>query len=624
MSEPLPPLYQMLEDAVLELLEDKLALDDLTYYAYESDRKVETPCIIVSADSVGQDPPHSPIYAFDVAVMLRASEDEMTRETFGGIYSAITAILEDSVALAAALTSGRLYVYGCDYDEDAESELEGSSIERVFPFRCLATCVASNLSAVADVTPGDGDEMPADNDVMGTYYADPAGVSGNAGTSASPWDLVSALDGTQTIPSGSTLVLKDGTYNNLSGTYLRNWDIALDTVTVQPATIRGAVVQGGWTLLATSNAVTIKGIEFSNPDAVPGGEPTASGTPTPSPKPTAWDEWGGVGVTVEGGAGHIIANCVIHDGIQGIICQQGPTGNTKIYGNIVYDNGWLATDRGHGHGIYIQSTAPATKTLKHNFFTTRDGRANSGQVPLHAYGTNARLDNISMTYNGMKGGMVGYSENVEITNMTFTNNVTIAIRADLGYNGLQIGKTGNADNLVNFSNNTMLNIRKNVENRGITNLTQAGNRVFAINPTVYAWTGLESGETEGTYTDLTTAGGTDEAHVWINEYDATRAHVVILDLDKDNAVTVDLSSLLATNDTYEIYHYRNFENGATPDQTGTYTGPVAISLVESVGTDRGDFFVVIATAAAVLYDYYRPGDIDSYLRPGGVDTYKHA
>ena len=36
-----------------------------------------------------------------------------------------------------------------------------------------------------------------------------------------------------------------------------------------------------------------------------------------------------------------------------------------VYGNIVYNNGWWAPDRGHGHNFYVQNSQ-GTKVYKDN------------------------------------------------------------------------------------------------------------------------------------------------------------------------------------------------------------------------------------------------------------------
>ena len=50
-----------------------------------------------------------------------------------------------------------------------------------------------------------------------------------------------------------------------------------------------------------------------------------------------------------------LINCIIHHGtVSGIGFWAGMSGESEVYGNIVYDNGYTGPDRGHGHSIYTQ------------------------------------------------------------------------------------------------------------------------------------------------------------------------------------------------------------------------------------------------------------------------------
>src|SRR5262245_59727461 len=78
------------------------------------------------------------------------------------------------------------------------------------------------------------------------YYAAPNGVPSNAGTSASPWDLQTALSGS--IPAGSTVYLKGGTYK---GNFISN----LHGDPANPITVRSA--PGEWAVLDSHRPITL-------------------------------------------------------------------------------------------------------------------------------------------------------------------------------------------------------------------------------------------------------------------------------------------------------------------------------------------------------------------------------
>ena len=60
------------------------------------------------------------------------------------------------------------------------------------------------------------------------------------------------------------------------------------------------------------------------------------------------------GVTMFNGTNNKLINLVVHDSGDGIADNDGGS-NNEIYGNLIYHNGWLAPDRGHGQGIYAQN-----------------------------------------------------------------------------------------------------------------------------------------------------------------------------------------------------------------------------------------------------------------------------
>src|SRR5438309_1818301 len=74
-------------------------------------------------------------------------------------------------------------------------------------------------------------------------------------------------------------------------------------------------------------------------------------------------------------------------------------GDTEIYGCIIYDNGWPATDRGHGHAIYTQNKDGIT-TISDCIMTGGHG------YTMHAYGSSrAYVDNFRLLQNiAYKGG----------------------------------------------------------------------------------------------------------------------------------------------------------------------------------------------------------------------------
>jgi hypothetical protein len=151
-------LYQLLEDAILERLEERVeGYTDLKFYAHEEGIKIEMPCIIVQAVATGEDPPNSPIYGFDVTVTLRAEvagEKGLNRADLGELYGFLEDALNDSAALKTALTSGRLKVYGVSYETEDESELDGAAVDRTWSMH--VHCTKYTTATTAGVLVGVG------------------------------------------------------------------------------------------------------------------------------------------------------------------------------------------------------------------------------------------------------------------------------------------------------------------------------------------------------------------------------------------------------------------------------------------------------------------------------------
>jgi hypothetical protein len=73
----------------------------------------------------------------------------------------------------------------------------------------------------------------------------------------------------------------------------------------------------------------------------PGSHPKSYGRP-----------WGGLHVHAGRGCKYI--HLIIHDNAQGVSFWRGAI-DSELYGCIIYDNGWDAPDRGHGHAVYTQN-----------------------------------------------------------------------------------------------------------------------------------------------------------------------------------------------------------------------------------------------------------------------------
>jgi len=184
------------------------------------------------------------------------------------------------------------------------------------------------------------------------FYVAPDGKPDNEGTRASPWDIASALGGQKKIPPGATIYLAGGTYRRRPEALFR---VTLTGTPEQPIHIRPlpgqrATIDGGLLVVGTSY-VWFWDLEItvSEPNPV---DPVRQGShPAGFRRP-----WGGVhsGNAAFDFKGCKFINLVVHHCRQGFSLWVGAT-DSEVYGCIIYDNGWWATDRGHGHAIYTQN-----------------------------------------------------------------------------------------------------------------------------------------------------------------------------------------------------------------------------------------------------------------------------
>jgi hypothetical protein len=209
--------------------------------------------------------------------------------------------------------------------------------------------------------------------VKGEFYVSPAGTQAGDGSLERPWDLATALTQTRLVGPGSVIWLRGGTYTGVFTSKLAGSPLLPITVQqyrneraiIDSAGKRGDVltVRGEWTIY--------RDFEVTNSD--PRRVVESSGS-------RAVKEWRGDGVTVVGP--HIkLINLVVHDNADGIGFWTSAI-DSEVYGCVIYNNGWVGPDRGHGHAIYAQNLE-GTKRIADVIAFNNFGRG------IEAYGTNA-------------------------------------------------------------------------------------------------------------------------------------------------------------------------------------------------------------------------------------------
>jgi hypothetical protein len=210
----------------------------------------------------------------------------------------------------------------------------------------------------------------------GEWYVSPDGKAANPGTKEAPWDIASALDGSQKVAAGGTVYLLEGTYRRRPQELFEVRLVGGEGNPIQIRPLAGVRVKidGGLSVQNPSAYVWVRDLEIFVSEPLPEKPVSAGSSPEDLKRP-----WGGV--NMQGGVNCKYINLIIHNCNQGISCWKDALG-AEIYGCIIYDNGWIGTDRGHGHCIYTQNDQ-GVKVISNCIMSCRY----DGTYTLHAYGS---------------------------------------------------------------------------------------------------------------------------------------------------------------------------------------------------------------------------------------------
>lgn len=383
----------------------------------------------------------------------------------------------------------------------------------------------------------------------GEWYVAPNGAADGSGTRQSPWDVESALLGRAEVKPGDTIYLRAGTYRRRPK---EQFEVKLagaegKPIHVKPAPGERVTIDGGLLVLDPSQHLWIWGLEILVSEPQPE-KPVGPGShPEDFKRP-----WGGL--NVQAGKHNKYIHLVIHDCRQGVSWWAGDT-DGELYGCIIYDNGWPATDRGHGHAIYTQNK-DGTKTISDNIMT------GGHSYTLHAYGSErAYVDNYliqgNICYDSPdRAFLIGGGR--PSRNIRVFDNVLYGVNMQLGYDAPHNEDCQVKRNLLINAELRTKNYRRAdvADNRVIKSADPGRGHAVVLRPSAY---------------------------------DPDRANLAVYDEQASGGVDVAMEKFLKPGDSFRLMDPRNFFG--KPVLEGKYTAePVRVPL-------SGEFaaFVVLRT-----------------------------
>ena len=256
---------------------------------------------------------------------------------------------------------------------------------------------------VAKLYPAAAQDMWSENVTLDSnpneYYVSVDGSSRNTGSIDSPWDLLSVANGDHIIPGNSIVWLKPGEYKHPDTTQdvFKSFNFRLSgevnaPIHIRPmpqelgstarATIDGGIkVYGSWLWIWELEQASLEDwrprnyffqtdsyevIEYQTDYMFTNGlydinDNIANGIGDAKGKLSNRRD----AMHVLEGTNSKFLNMTIHGIYSGIGFWANPK-YSEFYGNLVYDNGWIGTDRSHGPGLYIQNGSETERIASEN------------------------------------------------------------------------------------------------------------------------------------------------------------------------------------------------------------------------------------------------------------------
>ena len=445
------------------------------------------------------------------------------------------------------------------------------------------------------------------------FYVSPKGTPRGKGSLQMPWDLQTALNQPRGIDPGDTIWLRGGVYRGAFVSYLTGTATAPIVLRQYPG--EEALLDRSGSDPTAQPALTVKGswgwywgFEITN---------SYENRSPASPFSGAVRPWRGDGIDVNAPDNRFI-NLVIHDCGSGIYDKQD---RTEIYGCLLYFNG----NNHFEHGLYI-GNASGTKRVADNIIFDQAGfgihcfsaSPSSAQQGLALEG-NAIFNSGTLWAGGntVADVIVGGVTGVAAARIVLESNFLYASIGDgaRGNGGVRMGYADRTNADLRLTNNFIVS-REPLRVHWWQNVACTQNVIYSARRVIeiktpddfrrdhYQWdnnsyytlssiaarfsfdgaesTGLPSWKQLTGFDGRSSLNATarlSKGQVFIrpNRYEKKRASIVIFNWMHLPSITVDLSSVLAAGDLYEIRDVQNYV--AAPVTGGVFRGdPVSVPM----------------------------------------------
>jgi hypothetical protein len=407
------------------------------------------------------------------------------------------------------------------------------------------------------------------------HYASPTGTNTGDGSFARPWDLATALAGGGgegiRVQPGDTVWLRDGVYRGVFRSTLRGTEGAPVVVRAYPG--ERPRIDGAGSTASTLNVrgdySVFWGLELTNSDSVRTAT-TASHDARPD-------------VIVNNASHTKYVNLIVHDGGTALYTEPRFV-DVEIAGCIIYNNGWQGPDRGHGHGLYLKSlTGPLVARdnvvfNQYGYGVHAYSNANSGKLVNIRIEGNVAFDNGTLSNdvtapNILLGGQAYATGDVVRENLTFFPLRLSGANVRIGYKAVPNGD-------VQVERNYLAGGSPVLDFGFWKAASVTGNTLIGTATLIRR--NQPGGDSAQTWRDNVEEREprADTIVVRPNPYEKGRAHIVVYNWARLEAVDVDLTHVLVAGDRYEI---RNVQNLFGPPVTqGTFTGAAVRIRMEGI------------------------------------------